>query len=248
MRRIVFLVKNGVGFGHIRRCLLIAEQIRKLESGIDIVFVSQTSSLLQFESSGFRAINFPFLWRLPDNLSEYTYRRLLNQIMIELHPSLVVEDTNPDDWYLSLPALEDVPRMLLLRRIGPLSFDDYRQSGYFGAYDKVVLVQEESEFFHQKCVRESELLVRLSRIFEFTGPVFHQPTPLEIEEVAGRYDSDGVPLIVVNAGAGGEHLNEGYCERLFGAMREIAGRFLSKGTSGHFVFVVGPYYMGRATM
>src|SRR5579859_4958769 len=131
MQRVVFLVQNGIGFGHIRRTLLIAEQIRLLDPNVEVIFISQANSLLLFQMSPFRVINFPFLHRLPNNAAEHVYRTLLCEILANLKPTIVVEDTYPDQWYLSVPALQDIPKILIMRRIDPLAFDEFRRQGYF---------------------------------------------------------------------------------------------------------------------
>src|SRR5229473_3920847 len=169
MQRVVFLVQNGIGFGHIRRTILIAEQIRLLSPDIEVIFISQANSLLLFQKSPFHVINFPFLHRLPNNASEHAYKVLLDEILANLKPTIVVEDTYPDQRYLSIPALQDVPKVLIMRRIDPLSFDEFRRQGYFSIYDCILMIQEEQDFFSEKPLQESELLVKLSNKFHFIG-------------------------------------------------------------------------------
>jgi hypothetical protein len=56
----------------------------------------------------------------------------------------------------------------------------------------------------------------------------------------------GMPLVVVNGGAGGDQMPDGYGDRLFHAMTTVAARFDADSTPAHFVFVTGPYYAGRS--
>ncbi len=245
MNRILFLVKNYIGFGHIRRTVLIAEQIKALSPDIDIIFISQAKSLLLLQNTSFKVVNFPFLHRLPNNAIASVYETLLNQIIVNLNPTLIIEDTYPDEWYLSVPALQNVPKVLVLRRIDTLSLNNFRREGYFSLYDRVLVVQDREEFFADKPLPENDLLIRLSDIFRFVGPIFHLPTDDEINHVKRKYARQSEKLIVVNAGAGGDHFNDAYCERLFISVNKVARRFLDQCINPpHFVFVVGPYYRG----
>lgn len=240
--RILFLVKNYIGFGHIRRTLLIAEQISALEPDIDIIFISQAKSLLLFHNTPYRVINFPFLHRLPNNATAVVYKTLLNQIIINLNPTLVIEDTYPDEWYISVSAIQNIPKILILRRIDSLSINNFRKDGYFSLYDRVLVVQDREEFFAENHLQEITLLIRFSDIFRFVGPVFHFPTDDEINHARKKYVRQGEKLIVVNAGAGGDHFNDAYCERLFISVERVAQRL--QGQNAHFIFVMGPYYKG----
>jgi len=53
MKNAVFLVKNGIGFGHIRRALLLAEAVQSAER-LRPVVVSQASSLALYGESPVR--------------------------------------------------------------------------------------------------------------------------------------------------------------------------------------------------
>ncbi len=169
---------------------------------------------------------------------------LLNQIIADLKPNLVIEDTYPDEWYLSVPALQNVPKILVLRRIDPLSFDKLRREGYFSLYDRILAIQDRNEFSAETHLPENTLLVKLSDIFRLVGPVFHLPTSEEIAHIKKKYNHPDKKLVVVSAGAGGDQFDDAYCEYLFTSMGEVAHRFLDLGENIHFVIVVGPYYRG----
>lgn len=244
MTRILFLVKNGIGFGHIRRTLLIADQLKFLDPNIDVVFISQAKSFKLFEEKPYKVINFPILHRVPDEAFYSTYKDLLALVTAEIQPDLVVEETYPDRHYLNIPALQNIPRILLMHRIDPISFDNFRRAGYFSTYDRIVVLHYEHEIFFQEQVPELELLIRLTQKFAFTGPTFHQVTAKEIDVVKDKYVRSGHQLVVINAGAGGDHYNNTYCEQLFKSADEAATRFWKSDAAVDFVVVTGPYYNG----
>jgi len=244
MKRIIFFVQNGIGFGHIQRSLRVAKEIRASEPDIDITFISQASSLTLFLDKPFQVINFPFLHRLPNNQTEHAYKVILNEIVSGLKPSLIVQDTYPDDWYLSIPAVKNIPKILLMRRIIPFTFDDFRREGFFSIFDRIVMAYEEKDFFDETQTPESDLLFRLTNKFCFVGPIFHLPTELELKRIKSKYLLDDNPLIVVSVGAGGAYLNDRFGERLFSSMSKVASRFLDAGIPARFIFVLGSYYKG----
>lgn len=243
MYRILFFVKNGIGFGHIRRALNVAEAISTLVPDIDIMFISQASSLKLFEGVPYKAVNLPLLHRLPTNIAEKFFKELLNEFVKQYRPTVVVEDTHPDEWCLSIPAVRNIPKILLLRRIDPLAIDDYLEAGYIGIYDMILIANEEALFRSESQSAECELIFTLSSNFHFVGPIFKKPSDEEIKLVCEKYPTKA-PLIVVNAGAGGEHLAEKFCLELFSTMTRVAHEFETLEIDAHFVIVLGPYFKG----
>ena len=244
MDRILFLIKNGIGFGHVRRAILVGEAIQRLEPSTDITIISQAKSLRLFRNVPFKVINFPLLDRLPSNSTEKVYVELLRDVVTRLAPSLVIEDTYPDRRYLSLPPLQTVPKILLLRRVDSYGFERFRRENYFSCYDRIVIGQHKRDFLLENHSRQSQTLVELSKKFIFSGPIFRYPTIEELHLTAKHYEPDLSPLIVVSAGAGGDHFNDAYCERLFSSMSRVASKSQQAGRSARFVFVLGPYYGG----
>ncbi|HEY2117086.1 MAG TPA: glycosyltransferase [Candidatus Angelobacter sp.] len=244
MRTIAFLVQNGIGFGHIKRTLLVANEIRRQAPDIRVVFISQAGSLLPFEGDSFSVVNFPFFHRLPNAAMEHAFGIILERVIRELQIDMVVEDTHPDHWYDQ--ASSGVPRILLLRRLSPDAFDDLRKEGLFSRFDRILVSQDRAEFFAERQSPGSECLVALSDRFHFVGHVFQHSSAAERVAARRKYGVRGEPLVVVNAGAGGNHINERYGERLFTAMAEAASRCRRNSITARFVVVRGPYYKGPA--
>ncbi len=240
---VLFLVKNDSGLGHIRRAVVLSKALRR--SGVSSVIVSQASSLVMFDDPELRVLNLPLMERLKSSAAEEAYAALLDAVVARLDPELVVEDTYPDSRYLGLPSLRGLPRALVLRRLDPIAFEQIRRRGGFSSYDRILIAQTREDFEAEPHTSATRRLVMSSGRFRFVGPVFHEPTPQEVNAVRRRYQVGEQPLVVVNAGSGGDQLNDAFADRLFANARRIADTCLLQGLSAQFVLVVGPYYRGR---
>jgi hypothetical protein len=244
MRTAAFLVKNGIGFGHIRRAFLVAEAIHRAGQ-LRPILISQARSLALYRDSPAQVINFPLLHRVPSAVTEDFYTELLDRILGRLDPAVVIEDTYPDARYRRLPALADRPRLLLMRRLDGLSFDQLRQRGDLAHYDRILVAQDESSFAEEGHSGDSLAAVRHSGRCTFIGNLAYTPTVDDVRAARQAYAPNGAPLVVVNGGAGGDQMPDGYGDRLFGACQDIAARLAHEGHPGRFVLVTGPYYAGR---
>jgi hypothetical protein len=242
-RHVVFLLKNGISFGHHRRALLIADALRELDAGVDVTIVSQSSSGTVFRQGRHRVVNLPELDRLPSNAHVRGYLRLLEGIASGLRPGLVVEDTYPDRWYPNLLGLRNVPRVLILRRVDRLGLDEFHATGHLARFERIVVPHDADDFFEDGHSGVLRALAAGSGRFRFCGPVFEVPSAEDVDAV-GRIRGGG-SLVVASAGAGGDHFDDAFCDRFFATMAEVAGRFAAAGRAERFVLVLGPYFRGR---
>ncbi len=244
MKTVALLVKNGIGFGHLRRAVVIAEAIRA-EGRLRPVIISQASSLSLFRDTPVEVVNFPLLHRVSSAVAEDSYTAVLDRFLHRLDPAVVVEDTYPDPRYLSLKSLAHRPRLLVMRRLDGASFDQLRTQGRFAPYDRILIAQSPEDFAGEGHSGESTAAVKFGTRFSFIGNVSYTPTAAETASARATYAPDGEPLVVVNGGAGGDQMPDGYGDRLFGACAQVAGRLLADGHPARFVFVTGPYYAGK---
>lgn len=245
MKNVVFLVKNGIGFGHIRRALLLAEELEP-HSRLRPIIVSQAHALDIYGGTAVRVVNFPLLHRVPSAVIEDCYLDILNQLMIRLAPAVVVEDTYPDPRYGAVPALTGVPRILLMRPLDGISLDQLRERKAFARYSRILIAQTKDEFLQEAHSGEAIAGAEMSNRVEYIGNVHHTPSTQAIERARRRYSPQGEPLVVVSAGAGGDQLHDGYGDRLFGGSLAVADALRREGHRARFVLVTGPYYAGRS--
>jgi hypothetical protein len=242
---VAFLVKNGIGYGHLRRALILAEALHA-DAAVRPIIISQANTVDLFCSTSVPVVNFPLIQHLPNDIAADWYSEVLDQLLTRIDPALVVEDTYPDPRYLSLPALQDRPRALILRRLDGMSFDTIRTSGRFAAYSTIIIAQDREAFAQEGHSGASLTAVEHSGRFRFAGPVHHTPDPAKVAAIRARLCADAGKLIVVSAGAGGDQTPDGYGDRLFHACDQVADRLDRDNIAVHVVMVTGPYYAGRA--
>lgn len=236
----LFLVKNGIGYGHIRRALLVAGELAR-RGELRPVVVSQARTLDLLRTSTVPVLNLPLLHRVPSAVGEDAYLDVLERVVERLAPAVAIEDTYPDQRYGSLAALHGVPRVLLLRRLDGDSFDTLRSRGAFAPYDRILLAQHADDLDGEDHSGESLLaLCRSDRVLP-VGNIHRVPTPEQVDAERQRHPG---PLVVVNGGAGGDQLHDGYGHRLLTAVHRTAAGLHTAGHPARFVAVTGPYYAG----
>jgi predicted glycosyltransferase len=244
VRRAVFLVKNGIGYGHLRRAMLLAQALAR-SGRLAPVIVSQAHTLDLLATSGVPVVNFPLLHRVASAVLEDAYLEILDALLVRLDPAVVIEDTYPDARLAALPALQGRPRLLVMRRMDGASLDQVRSTGRLAAYEKILVAQTAEEFAREGHSPATCTAVESSGRFSFCGPLYQAPDPHAVERVRARYALDGAPLVVVNGGAGGDVYTDGWGDRFFAAAATAAARFADSGHPARFVLVTGPYYTGR---
>lgn len=245
MKNIAFLVKNGIGYGHIRRALLLAEALQQVD-GLRPIVISQASSLDLHRTASVNVVNLPLLHRVPSAVTEDCYVEILNELLWRLQPALVIEDTYPDARYGSLESLRNVPRVLVMRRLDALSFDQLRERQAFSRYERILIAQERDAFDREGHTGATVAAVNSSRRVSIIGSIHYTPSDTAIEMARWRYSPDeGEQLVVVNGGAGGDQMPDGYGDRLFYGCAQVAEQLAAAGHRTRFVLITGPYYAGR---
>lgn len=244
MSNVVFMVKNGIGYGHLRRALLLARALQDTRNVRPIV-ISQASTLDLFRDCELRVLNLPLIERTGSDVLEDRYTEILDHILTALDPALVIEDTYPDPRYLALPSLAGTPRMLIMRRLDGTSLDQIRTTGRLAHYDEILITQTREEFHQEGHSGQSLTAVEATGRFTFVGNIHATPSAADAAREKNRYAPHGAPLVVAAAGAGGDQMADGFCDRLFHACATTAAALLDEAHPARFVFVTGPYYAGR---
>ncbi|GAA3216465.1 hypothetical protein ACFO1B_15305 [Dactylosporangium siamense] len=241
---VVFCFKGRHGLGHTRRALLSAEALAAADPSLRVVLVSQCRSIDLLRRTRLPVINLPVLERLPNDAVDAAFLRLLDALGTRLAPALVVEDTYPDPRHLFLAPFRDAAKALLMSGMTSGTYlERIRQDGLLRHYDRILIARDEASVagIGDLTPPMRTVLGHSARI-RYTGPVYAAPSTDEVAAAAARFG--GGPLVVVNAGAGGDVTTQAFPERLFRSMTEVAARLLDERTDAHVVLVAGPYYAG----
>jgi predicted glycosyltransferase len=237
---VALCVKNGIGYGHLRRATLIARALQA-HSNLSPVIISQARSIELLLGSDLRAINLPRLTRVSSTLVEDVYWEILDQTLERLQPAVVVEDTFPDPRLRDLRSLIGVPRVLVSRRLDPVTLERMIEEGSLRGFDRIVVCQHQEDFAAEPHSQWTRRIVAQSQVFDFVGPVWRRTTENERMVARRQYARPDQKLCVVAAGAGGDKYADGFTWRLLKAACSAVQHLGTAEDDWSIAIIAGPY-------
>jgi len=199
--RLLFYAINGVGLGHVRRLLLIAEEIRKQKAEVHILFITNSAFPQMIEEKGFPYVCIPY----EQNLDAQSFFPL-RTISTQLHDSLfrtVVRNFSPDvvvcdlKWpvgLLKLASGSSMKTVILLRKEETPWLR--KKLPALKRFDLVCVPHTREEY--KRIGTPEEIIRQMEKMGAvFTGPVLPQ------QEKQPLVRDDGTFRILVTAGGGG---------------------------------------------
>lgn len=239
MKKIVFLLQNGIGFGHFKLALTVAQCFDKEE--YEIIFITQAKSTRIFDGYEYKVINIPPTYSLKSNNEVLWIHTFVDKLIRKINPAVVIEDTYPDDFYLNLPSLQFIPKILIVNRLVAVEFENYYFNGILEQYDKIIVLKNKSEFLRELTSTEVKNFVNYSDKIDYSGNVFNEPSSTCCEKIKEKYELTKYKKnIVVNCGAGGWHIGENICRTIFEKIIAV-GNKLCSGYEMQIIILLGPY-------
>lgn len=239
MKKIVFMLQNGIGFGHFKLALTISKYMK---DKCEISFITQAKSTMIFDNYDYKVYNFPMLYSLKSNNEILIMNNLINKLIEDIHPDLIIEDTYPEDFYMNLPATKNISKILLMNRLNSTEFENFFYNGVLNQYDKLIVLKDKEVFINEINAKEVKNYATYSDRIIYLNGVFNEP-PEEIkEEVEKKYNLKNFEKnIVVNCGAGGWHIGNNICEKIFDKVINVTNNLVKKGMNVQSILVLGPY-------
>ena len=239
MKKIVFMLQNGIGFGHFKLALTISKYMK---DKCDISFITQAKSTVIFDNYDYKVYNFPMLYSLKSNNEILIMNNLINKLIEDIHPDLIIEDTYPEDFYMNLPATKNISKILLMNRLNSTEFENFFYNGVLNQYDKLIVLKEKDVFINEINAKEVKNYATYSDRIVYLNGVFNEPTEDVKEEVEGKYNLNNFEKnIVVNCGAGGWHIGNNICEKIFDKVIDVTNNLVKKDMNVQSILVLGPY-------
>lgn len=238
-KKIIFMLQNGIGFGHFKLALNISKY---LKDECEIFFITQAKSTRIFDDYDYKVYNFPMLYTLKSNNEILIINNLLNDLINEIQPDLVIEDTYPEDFYLNLPSLMNVSKVLLLNRLNSSEFENYYFNGILNQYKKIIVLKDKEYFINEITSKEVKLFSENSSRMIYLSGIYNEPTENIKKSVRNKYNLNNFEKnIVVNCGAGGWHIGSNVCESIFEKIINITNNLVEKNINIQTILVLGPY-------
>lgn len=239
MKKIVFMLQNGIGFGHFKLALTISKYMK---DKCEISFITQAKSTMIFDNYDYKVYNFPMLYSLKSNNEILIMNNLINKLIEDIHPDLIIEDTYPEDFYMNLPATKNISKILLMNRLNSTEFENFFYNGVLNQYDKLIVLKEKEVFINEINAKEVKNYATYSDRIIYLNGVFNEPTEEIKEEVEKKYNLKNFEKnIVVNCGAGGWHIGNNICEKIFDKVINVTNNLVKKGMNVQSILVLGPY-------
>lgn len=225
-KKIVFMLQNGIGFGHFKLALNISKYLKE---ECEISFITQAKSIRIFDDYDYRVYNFPMLYTLKSNNEILIINNILDDLINEIQPDLVIEDTYPEDFYLNLPSLMNVSKILLLNRLNNSEFENYYFNGILNQYKKIIVLKDKECFINEITSKEVRIFSENSTRMVYLSGVYNEPTKSIKQSVREKYNLNNFEKnIVVNCGAGGWHIGSNVCESIFEEVIKITNNLIEK--------------------
>lgn len=238
-KKIVFMLQNGIGFGHFKLALTISKY---LCDNYEISFITQAKSTRIFDNYNYKVYNFPMFYTLKSNNEILIINKILNKLIDEINPDVVIEDTYPEDFYLNLPALLNVPKILLLNRLTSSEFENFYYNGIINQYNKLIVLKDKECFINDITSKEVKNYVNYSNNIVYLSGAFNEPTIDKEKEISQKYNiSNFDKNIVVSCGAGGWHIGTNVCEEIFIETVKTTNKLIKQGINVQTILILGPY-------
>lgn len=234
------MLVNGIGFGHFKRALVIADAFDKSE--YDVRFIVQASATDIFRGRDYPVYAFPLLYSIKHNNGREVIYSLINSLISKLGPSVVFEDTYPEDDYLNIPALYNIPRMLIIRRVDSNHLDNLFFDGYLSSYDMLLFMEKKERILDKISNPAVKTYLNYSENCNFVGDIFDKVENYQKDRVIKKYCLlQYKKNVVFNCGAGGWHKGINICKKIFDDGLKAVSEIADTHPEYQFVFVTGPY-------
>ena len=109
-------------------------------------------------------------------------------------------------------------------------------------YDKLIVLKEKDVFINEINAKEVKNYATYSDRIVYLNGVFNESTEDVKKEVEKKYNLNNFEKnIVVNCGAGGWHIGNNICEKIFDKVIDVTNNLVKKGMNVQSILVLGPY-------
>ncbi|MBN2422222.1 glycosyltransferase [Candidatus Woesearchaeota archaeon] len=165
----VFFVEGNNCLGHITRCLVLADSIKKAEPDSEIVFLLNSEFTLPIEEQKFRFIKLKFdnpdITSKGGNLPE-KFSKFILPAIIEEKPDVLIFDTFFSIDIVRNKQLTNIKKVLILRKYEDKEMKVFFNCNFYRDFDLVLAPHERREFENL----EKEYSVKLNTL-DFIGPL-----------------------------------------------------------------------------
>lgn len=249
--RILFYAINGIGIGHLVRCLILAKEIVKRNPDTKVLFVTNSPFTELIRNGGFEFVQLPLNKKDPiarfntgqKLIDAENYNSIFKKVVGNYNPDVMVWDNRVEEEIVRFSDGLGVKNILILRKYDNETLKEFITSG-FGDYFCSIIVPHQKEEF-QYCCPEIYKKIEKEKKYIFTGPItrIFDSNQFEADNLKEKYGvKEGDFVIVCTFGGGGHKASTP------ALMREVYKSYdmLKKRIKNlKLIFVTGPFFDGK---
>jgi len=243
--KILFHAINGVGLGHLNRCLMIANAIKEADPSINILFVTNSLITKPIEQEGYRFIQLPKS-RDKGLLIDEKGLSLFKNIIDQENPDLIVYDTHFEHRVIKYAVKKgNIRNILVLRKIDNKSLYEFYSMPFWRncirSFDKIFIPHSLKEFSTSDDRNVFNKVVDNANIY-FVGYLCKTINNKYIKDIKKKYKINPKNfLITVSCGGGGKDENNSSLDEFLKNVISTYHRLKTKIDNLKMIIVKGPY-------
>lgn len=231
--KILFYAINGVGLGHLNRCLVLADIIKKIDFSIDIQFItnSKFTKLITKKGYLFHVIeNYSYIEDKEFSKKEKSFTKRFEEVLDLFKPDLVVYDTYVFKPIINLCYNKQIKNILLLRMFTCEKMLDLFDSKEIDYLDKIIICHDKKEFVDNKKYDKILRILEKNNKFSFEGYIVKKKNKKKVDIIRKKYNiKEDDFVIIFSYGGGGKSIkNESpneYISKVSDALFNIEKKF-----------------------
>jgi len=246
--KILFYAINGVGLGHLNRCLVLADTIKEINPSINIIFVTNSLFTKPIERAGYHFTQLPKS-REAGLLMDKKGFSLFKNIIDQEKPDLIVYDTYFYYRVVKYAAeIRKIKNILILRKIDNKSlYESYNTPfwhNWFNCirlFDKILIPHSLGEFSTSNDIKILNKVVGVENVL-FIGYICKTINDIYVEDIKKKYIINPKDfLITVSCGGGGKDENNSSPGKFLKSIIDAYHHLNNKIDNLRMIIIKGPY-------
>jgi len=190
----MFYAVNGIGIGHIARCLTIADQIRLINPLVNIEFATDSNNLDIITKT-----------RYPATTIGLKDKKKFQEHIEKINPDIIVYDNHAPEDFTQIARKSEIKNILILRKYNNKLMQEFFDKELNLQFDKILFPHTVEELEYNKTPAQILQNILNAHNISFSGQITKKEDITQIKQQAlkEKYNIKNNFVITVIAGGGG---------------------------------------------